>query len=291
HASPGIVADFADELHALCSQSLHVSPNVGGLEGQDRPLRRRLPFGRVESYPNAADVERTPILAFVGHPQTQQVPIERERTPHVLDFVVDILHTRNHRPTLQMREAWPRLTNIHYVGPVPAALEAISAARTVFDRSIAIVMGPTPPGTGEIAFAFRRTASKSTSPTVREPLFAVGSGMRLMPTSMTTTPSRTMSAVTNRGEPIAATRISARRVWAASSRVALCATVTVAFAPLAFCIRRAASGLPTMLLRPRITTSLRSGEFPERRRSSTTPAGVAGANRGRPMRTSPTFVG
>ena len=83
------------------------------------------------------------------------------------DFVVDILHTRNHRPTLQMREAWPRLTNIHYVGPVPAALEASSAARTVFDNSMAIVIGPTPPGTGEIAFAFRRTASKSTSPTVR----------------------------------------------------------------------------------------------------------------------------
>ena len=35
-----------------------------------------------------------------------------------------------------MREAWPRLTNIHYVGPVPAALEASSAARTVFDNIV-----------------------------------------------------------------------------------------------------------------------------------------------------------
>src|SRR5438876_251842 len=115
--------------------------------------------------------------------------------------------------------------------------------------------------------------------------------MRLMPTSITTTPSRTMSALMNRGEPIAATRISARRVWAERSRVPLCTTVTVAFAPFAFCMRSAARGFPTMLLRPAMTTSFPPGSWPERRRSSTTPAGVAGAKRGRPIRTSPTFVG
>jgi len=41
------------------------------------------------------------------------------------------------------------------------------AAFTVFVRSIAMVIGPTPPGTGEIAEAFSFTASKSTSPTTR----------------------------------------------------------------------------------------------------------------------------
>jgi hypothetical protein len=36
---------------------------------------------------------------------------------------------------------------------------------TVFDISIAIVIGPTPPGTGVIALTFGATFSKSTSPT------------------------------------------------------------------------------------------------------------------------------
>lgn len=44
---------------------------------------------------------------------------------------------------------------------------AISAARTVLLSSIAMVIGPTPPGFGVIAPATSRTASKSTSPTSR----------------------------------------------------------------------------------------------------------------------------
>ena len=39
------------------------------------------------------------------------------------------------------------------------------AALSVLRSSIAIVMGPTPPGTGVIAAAFSETAAKSTSPT------------------------------------------------------------------------------------------------------------------------------
>ena len=47
-----------------------------------------------------------------------------------------------------------------------AAVEARSrAALSVFTSSIAIVIGPTPPGTGVIAPATSLTASKSTSPT------------------------------------------------------------------------------------------------------------------------------
>ena len=41
------------------------------------------------------------------------------------------------------------------------------AAAMVLTRSMAMVMGPTPPGTGEMALATSDTASKSTSPTNR----------------------------------------------------------------------------------------------------------------------------
>ena len=57
------------------------------------------------------------------------------------------------------------------------ASSARRAAFTVFDSSIARVIGPTPPGTGVMAPATSRTASKSTSPT--RP-----SSVRLVPTSM-----------------------------------------------------------------------------------------------------------
>ena len=56
-------------------------------------------------------------------------------------------------------------------------------AVSVFSSKTAIVTGPTPPGTGEIAEALSFTALKSTSP-AREPSFS-----RLMPTSITTAPS------------------------------------------------------------------------------------------------------
>lgn len=39
------------------------------------------------------------------------------------------------------------------------------AALTVFFINIVIVIGPTPPGTGEIAFALGSTSSNATSPT------------------------------------------------------------------------------------------------------------------------------
>ena len=57
-------------------------------------------------------------------------------------------------------------------------------------------------------------------------------------------------------------------------------TVTVAFAPGAFCISNAARGLPTMLLRPRIATCFPPGSFPDRTSICCTPAGVAGRKRG-----------
>ena len=48
------------------------------------------------------------------------------------------------------------------------------------------------------------------------------------------------------------------------------------FAADRFCISIRASGLPTMLLRPTITTSFPAGSIPFRRNSSMTPCGVQG---------------
>src|SRR5262249_7351417 len=77
---------------------------------------------------------------------------------------------------------------------IPAFLFADS---TVLSSSIAIVIGPTPPGTGLIHPAFWLTDSKSTSPQ------SFPSGNLFVPTSITMAPSFTMSAVTNFAFPIA----------------------------------------------------------------------------------------
>ena len=69
----------------------------------------------------------------------------------------------------------------------------------VFLISIVIVMGPTPPGTGVIAPATSETSAKSTSP------HSLPFSSRFMPTSMTTAPGFTMSAVTNFALPTATT--------------------------------------------------------------------------------------
>ncbi len=116
----------------------------------------------------------------------------------------------------------------------------------VFSMRQVMVIGPTPPGTGVITDAFGSIAAKSTTPQ-SEPV----SGSWLTPTSMTTAPSATMSAVTNLGRPMATTRISALRVTDGRSTVRLWATVTVAFSSM----RSFDTGRPTILLRP-ITTAL-----------------------------------
>lgn len=77
------------------------------------------------------------------------------------------------------------------------------AALTVFFISIAIVIGPTPPGTGVIAPATFSALSNSTSP------HNFPSSMRLIPTSITTAPSLIISPLIKFGIPTAATSISA----------------------------------------------------------------------------------
>src|SRR5690349_12298125 len=72
-----------------------------------------------------------------------------------------------------------------------------SAARSVFNKSEAMVIGPTPPGTGVMKEVFGATSLKSTSPFNTYPFLNCGPSIRVVPTSMTTAPSFTISAVTN----------------------------------------------------------------------------------------------
>src|SRR5262249_45967050 len=97
------------------------------------------------------------------------------------------------------------------------------AFRSVFDGSMAIVMGPTPPGTGVMWEARSAAAANSTSPT------SLPVGRRLMPTSMTTAPGFTQAPLMSSGTPTAATRMSARGTSAARSLL-LWQMVTVASA-------------------------------------------------------------
>src|SRR5665213_1891883 len=68
-----------------------------------------------------------------------------------------------------------------FVERAHAASSERSAACAVLARSMAIVIGPTPPGTGVIAAAISRTASKSTSPQSRYPRGRVASSTRVVP--------------------------------------------------------------------------------------------------------------
>src|SRR6218665_1629135 len=82
-----------------------------------------------------------------------------------------------------------------------------SVACMVLTSSMVMVIGPTPPGTGVIQPATCLTRSKSTSPQ------SLPSAWRLMPTSMTMAPGLTISAVSIRARPTAATPMSAWRGW------------------------------------------------------------------------------
>ncbi len=76
------------------------------------------------------------------------------------------------------------------------AIAGCRAAFSVFWRRQAIVIGPTPPGTGVMARARSCTSSNATSPTRRVLGFPLGStpaSSRLIPTSMTTAPGFTQS--------------------------------------------------------------------------------------------------
>ena len=129
--------------------------------------------------------------------------------------------------------------------------------------SIAIVIGPTPPGTG---VRKARDVGRAGVDVADEP-----ASVRLMPTSTTAAPDLTMSGETIAGTPAATTRTSASSVCRARSSVREWQIVTVAFAWSSRC----AIGLPTMSLRPTTTACAPSSRIsvlgeqrhdPERRR-------------------------
>mmetsp|Transcript_51983 Transcript_51983/g.90739 ORF Transcript_51983/g.90739 Transcript_51983/m.90739 type:complete len:221 (-) Transcript_51983:387-1049(-) len=140
----------------------------------------------------------------------------------------------------------------------------------VLRRSIAMVMGPTPPGTGVMREATSLHSLKSQSPTNLYPFLEVGSSTELIPTSMTTAPGFNQLPLTISALPTAATTMSARRTVSAMSLVRECAMVTVALR----CISSSATGMPTMLERPITTASLPSMLTPLRSSSSMQPWGV-----------------
>src|SRR5215471_15461062 len=70
----------------------------------------------------------------------------------------------------------------------------MQAARSVLNRRHAIVIGPTPPGTGVMAPATSSASAKLTSPTMRDLPPAL---TRLMPISITVEPGRIQSPRTD----------------------------------------------------------------------------------------------
>mmetsp|Transcript_9477 Transcript_9477/g.15050 ORF Transcript_9477/g.15050 Transcript_9477/m.15050 type:complete len:221 (-) Transcript_9477:494-1156(-) len=149
----------------------------------------------------------------------------------------------------------------------------LSLARlSVFFSSMAMVIGPTPPGTGVMREATRLASPKCTSPTSRWPSFFVGSSIGLIPTSMTTQPGFSQSPLTISALPSAATKMSACCTFSFKSLVREWHTVTVAFMDCS----SAATGIPTMFERPSTTASFPLTSTPLRCNISMQPAGVHG---------------
>src|SRR5213593_2084369 len=123
-ASPRIIADLAHELHALVSQTLDIGSEIRGLQGQDRSFRRGLALRRIEPHADPANVHRTPVVALFRHRQIQKVAVEGDRALHVLDFVVDVLNARDHRPHSEMGESLYRAIIITRARSLPLSRRA-----------------------------------------------------------------------------------------------------------------------------------------------------------------------
>ena|GEM_PF-6576825 len=103
-------------------------------------------------------------------------------------------------------------------------------------------MGPTPPGTGEIALTFFDTESKSTSPTACP-------SIKVQPTSIMIDLSDTIEVLIKFGFPIADIMISAPRVCSMRFSVLLLQQTTVAH----LFISMSDMGFPTIFDRPSTT--------------------------------------
>src|SRR5690606_29458714 len=161
-----------------------------------------------------ADEQHVALGETIAHPAPHQLPV----TSAVAEPGVAI-DTRHQRQT----DFAARIVrgNTHAVrslgGTRPWMSEAVVM---VLASRQAMVMGPTPPGTGVMAPATSLASAKATSPTSRVlPSPFSGAGMRLMPTSMTVAPPLTQSPRIISGRPTAATRTSAVRHSAGRSFV------------------------------------------------------------------------
>mmetsp|Transcript_4608 Transcript_4608/g.29207 ORF Transcript_4608/g.29207 Transcript_4608/m.29207 type:complete len:268 (-) Transcript_4608:236-1039(-) len=146
----------------------------------------------------------------------------------------------------------------------------------VFFNNMAMVMGPTPPGTGVSTPATSLTPSKSTSPTNLYPVFFVASSTAFVPTSITAAPGFTQCFFTRRGEPAPAMTMSASFTMRSMNLVLEWQMVTVASS----FTRSMAAGMPTMLERPMTTACLPAMGTLQRLSSSMHPNGVHGVNSG-----------
>ena len=160
-------------------------------------------------------------------------------------------------------------------------LRRYRAARTVLRSSIAIVIGPTPPGTGVSRPARARDGRVDVAD---EP--AVGAvDADVDDRRALASPCRrvTMPGDADRGDE----HVGARASRAARSRVREWQIVTVACR----CRRSSATGLPTMSLRPITTAFAPSSSTPYSSSSASTPSGVPGTCAGVPARSRPALTG
>mmetsp|Transcript_74166 Transcript_74166/g.191326 ORF Transcript_74166/g.191326 Transcript_74166/m.191326 type:complete len:447 (+) Transcript_74166:1105-2445(+) len=152
------------------------------------------------------------------------------------------------------------------------AVSALGAPRSIFAKpselrarlttlrsSMASATWPTPPGTGETKQCF--ASSAQTSPTMRRMPPAL---TRFIPASTTTAPSFSHAPRTKPGLPTQATTMSARRTWSSTFLVWVWHTVTVQSS----CCSISATGVPTVLERPKTTASFPTSDTPDCNRIS-----------------------
>src|SRR5262249_33033737 len=145
--------DVAERLHLGAVAGLERQPGHGALPHHALELGFGVLQGEIE-------------VAAAGGPDPGELAPHPHRREGLLELVLDA--ERERRDAEDALGLWRR----RKPGPVdhtrtPAAWRC--AASTVFDTTIATVMGPTPPGTGGRASATRATEGASQSPTSRWP--------------------------------------------------------------------------------------------------------------------------
>src|SRR5690606_8276553 len=157
---------------------LHALLGLGGQALRLRPEHDAAQARRGVPEREVAVARPVPLPArhLAGHPERRHGAFE-EPPRHRVDRR-DAVRARRRLPfrdeTRRLAPGIVRLEEVqaHPCGPAavcPSALPAVRrlAASSVLRRSMVMVMGPTPPGTGVIASAISATSSNATSPTRR----------------------------------------------------------------------------------------------------------------------------